>query len=187
MNYFKGLLALYFFGTITLNAQELDYSDVVQDTIFKLGRGKIVCVIKNIGSKDIRYFFPEEPEVYLEIERKQVQKIIYGSGKIEEYNKPLMAMIDENSWEAVWVTEKEEDVQGLHFLKKISIESESSSRSMKAAKNNAYIRLKKKAAGEGAQVALIKAIEAKGGYGEWPSYYIEAELYSWNAPPAKEE
>ena len=162
--------------------EELKYKP---DTIYKLGRGKIICTIKNIGVTKIRYFYQKNPDESFEIKRKQVQKIVYGNGKIEEYNDPLMAMVDENSWEAVWVTEKEDDVSGLHFIKTLKIESESRTRSLKAAKNNAYIKLKKKTSGDGGHVALIKTIEAKGGYGDFPSYFIEADVYSWNPPADK--
>jgi hypothetical protein len=148
----------------------------VFDTIFKI-EGKVLPVdVVKVTSGFVSFIVPGSPETYT-IERKDVQKIIYKNGRIEEYNKPVFEMIDDYSWEAVWLTEDKKEVSELYRRGEISAKSPASARSPSAAKKSATIRLQKKAAAIKGTVVYITKKQATGGYGEYPGFYIEGEVY----------
>lgn len=146
------------------------------DTIFKI-EGKVMPVdVVKVTQGYVSFLVPGSTETYT-MERKQVHKIIYKNGRIEEYNKPVFEMIDDFSWKAVWLTEDKREVAELYKRGKISAKSPASSRSPKAAKKNATIRIQKKAATLKGIVVLVTKKQATGGYGEYPGYYIEGLVY----------
>ena len=100
-----------------------------------------------------------------------------AKGRIEEFNKPVFEMLDENSWEAIWLTEDKADIKDLYKRGEISANSPASARSPKAAKNSATIRLKKKASAMKGTVVLVTKKLSTGGYGEYPGYYVEGIVY----------
>jgi hypothetical protein len=154
------------------------------DTIFKI-EGKVMPVdVVKVTQNYVSFLVPGSPETYT-MERKQIHKIIYKNGRIEEYNKPVFEMVDDYSWEAVWLTEDRREVAELYKRGKISAKSPASSRSPKAAKKNATIRLQKKAASMKGVVVLVTKRQATGGYGEYPGYYIEGIVYG--TEPLEEE
>ena len=89
----------------------------------------------------------------------------------------VVMLVDEYSWKAVWLTENPEDVTSLYKRGKIKAQSSASSRSPKAAKKNAIIRLQKKASAMKGLVVLVTKKQATGGYGEFPGYFIEGIVY----------
>ncbi len=146
------------------------------DTIFKI-EGKVMPVdVVKVTQSYVSFLVPGSPDTYT-MERKQIHKIIYKNGRIEEYNKPVFEMVDDYSWEAVWLTEDKREVAELYKRGKISAKSPSSARSPKAAKKNATIRLQKKAASLKGIVVLVTKRQATGGYGEYPGYYLEGIVY----------
>ena len=146
------------------------------DTIYKI-EGKIMPVdVIKVTPQFVSFLVPGSTETYT-MSRKEVQKIIYKNGRVEEYNKPVFEMVDDYSWEAVWLTEDKKEVAELYRRGKISAKSPASSRSPKAAKKNAIIRLQKKAANMKGVVVLVTKKQATGGYGEYPGYYIEGVVY----------
>ena len=79
------------------------------DTIFKI-EGKVLPVdVTKVTPNLVSFVFPGDEEVYT-IERKQVQKIVYKNGRVEEFNKPIFTMIEDYQWEAVWLTENKKDI-----------------------------------------------------------------------------
>ena len=149
-------------GLSTVSGQE------VLDTIYKI-EGKILPVdVVNLTQNYVSFTVPGSKETYT-MERKDIQKIVYRTGRIDEFNKPVFQMIDDYSWEAVWLTE---DKRGV-----VSAQSPASSRSPKAAKKSAIIRLQKKAAAMKGTVVYVTKKENTGGYGEYPGYYIEGVVY----------
>ncbi len=146
------------------------------DTIIKI-EGKVLAVdVTKVTTNYVSFVVPGSKDVYT-IERKEVHKIIYKSGRIEEYNPPVVEIIDDYSWEAVWLTEDKKDVADLYKRGKVKAKSAPSSRSTKAAKKNAIIRLQKAAAAKKGVVVLVTRKQATGGYGENPGYYIEGVVY----------
>ena len=148
----------------------------VLDTIYKI-EGKILPVdVIKVTPQFVSFLVPGSTETFT-MSRKEVQKIKYKNGRVEEFNKPVFMMVDDYSWEAVWLTEDKKEVAELYKRGKATAKSPSSSRSPKAAKKNAIIRLQKKAANMKGIVVLITKKVATGGYGEYPGYYIEGVVY----------
>jgi hypothetical protein len=151
------------------------------DTIIKLGGKKIICTVLKIGPTTVSFSKPSQGQI-LDIPRKDVEKIIYRNGRKEVFNKPVLQMIDKSQWEAVMITENQSDVDGLYKRGVVRANSASGSRSPKAAKTSATIRLQKRAANLGALIVLLTHTEMKGGYGEIPGCELEGIAYS-DTPP----
>jgi uncharacterized protein YbjQ (UPF0145 family) len=155
------------------------------DTIYLLGRKKLIVPIKSISAAQVMYNDPETGESK-SLERKKIQRIIYSNGRKEVFNKPVMMMVEEGDWKTVMVTKKKRDVEGLYELGKVDGKSSGGSRSARAAKKSATIRMQKRAANMGGNMVLITHSEMIGGFGEPPSYVVEGIAYSFEAPPKKE-
>ncbi len=155
--------------------------EVPMDTIVKLGGRKLIVDVTKVTATDVYFMQPNKQEV-ISIERKQIEKIIYRSGKIEQLNKPLLMMVDEGSWEGVLITDNKDETKGLYEVGLVNAISASNSRSKKAAKQSATIRLQKRAANLGAYIIYLTKAEAKGGYGEIPGYEMEGIAYSLTPP-----
>jgi len=151
------------------------------DTIIKLGGKRIICSVKKVNASSVTYTLPNS-NVQLDILRKDIEKIIYKSGKVDIFNKPIFSVVDKLDWQAVMITENPADVTGLYQRGVIKANASSGSRSPKAAKQSAMIRLQKKAANMGALIVLLVRSEMKGGYGEIPGWELEGIAYS-DTPP----
>jgi hypothetical protein len=166
-----------------LPAQTVTAPPAPRDTIFKLNGGVMPVDITTVTPTYISFIFPGKKEEFT-IERKEVQKIIYKSGKIDVLNKAAFELIDDSSWEAVWMTEDKKEIGNLYLLGEIEARSPSSARSASAAKKGAIIKLKKKAANMKGSLILVTKKETSGGYGEYPGYYIKGMAYG-PEPPAE--
>jgi hypothetical protein len=156
--------------------------EVPHDTIFKLNGQEIPVDVTTVTPTYISFVFPGKPEEFT-IERKEVHKIIYKTGKIDVLNQAAFVVFDESSWEAVWMTEEKKEIGDLYVLGEIEAKSPSSARSPAAAKKGAIIKLKKKAANLKATTILVTKKQATGGYGEYPGYFIKGIAYG-PEPPA---
>ena len=146
------------------------------DTIIKV-EGKVQpCDVYKVTQNYVNFVVPGSDEVYT-YKRSEIHKIIYKNGRIEEYNPPILMMVDDYSWEAVWFTDNPKDIAEMYKRGDASAHSSSSARSPKAAKKNATIRMQKKAAAMKGQVVLVTKRQATGGYGEYPGYYLEGVVY----------
>jgi len=151
------------------------------DTIVLLGGKKIICNVRKVNVSSVSFVKPGSV-IQQEILRKDIEKILYKNGKLEVFNKPVFSVIDELQWEAVMITENENDVRGLYKRGVIRSTASSGSRSPKAAKQSAMIRMQKKAANMGAIVVLLVSSEMKGGYGEIPGWELVGIAYG-DTPP----
>lgn len=172
---------LVLFMSLPMFAQE----ESKLDTIFLLGRRKLVVQVRNISASTVRYSEPGSDETVI-LERKQIQKIIFSNGRKEVFNKPVMIMVEEGDWKTVIVTDRESDVNGLYELGKVEAQSSPGSRNAKSAKKSARIRMQKKAANMGGMIVLITREESVGGFGEPPTYEVEGIAYGYE-PPKKED
>ncbi len=163
-------LGLFMYG------QNINVKVEPTDTIFKLGGAVLLVDVTKVTTNYVSFVYPGQNEVYT-IERKQIEKIIYKNGRIEQLNNPIMKMIDEYQWEAVWLTEDKKEVIDLFKRGLVESKSAPSERSPKAAKKNAIITLKKKAANMRGTVILVTHKQKTGGYGEYPGYYIKGIVY----------
>lgn len=174
--YIFGFLILVFFSQ---NVVASDTHDM--DTIIKV-EGKVMPVdVIKVTPQYVRFILPGNDEVFT-IPRKEVHKIIYKDGRIDELNRMAFASIDETSWEAVWLTEDPKEVMELYKRGEISAQSPASARSPQAAKKSATIRLQKKAASMEGTIILVTKKQTTGGYGEFPGYYIEGYVYGTEPP-----
>jgi hypothetical protein len=179
----KGTLfaLLFLFSGIYSVAQTKTPPPVPHDTIFKLNGTVIPVDITTVTPTYISFIFPGKPEEYT-IERKEVFKIVYKTGKFEVLNKAAFELLDDSMWEAVWITEDKKEIGDLYMLGEIDARSPSSARSPSAAKKGAIIKLKKKAVNLKGTVILVTRKEATGGYGEYPGYYIKGIAYGPDPP-----
>jgi len=154
--------------------------DVNCDTIIHLSGKRILAQVIKVNVNDVTIQKPKEAEPSV-IQRKEIEKIIYRGGRIEEFNKSVLQMLDDTQWEAVIITENASDVVGLYKRGTVVASSASDARDVKSAKKSATIRLQKKASALKANIVLITRQEAKGGYGEVPGYEMEGVAYGFEA------
>jgi len=176
------VVGLAFFMSFPLLAQE-EHANL--DTIYMLGRKKLIVEVRNISSSTIRYSEPNSDET-ITLERKQIQKIIFSNGRKEVFNKPIMMMVEEGDWKTVIITDRKNDVEGLYELGNVDARSSAGSRNAKSAKKSAIIRLQKKAANIGGMIILLTKEQSVGGFGEPPTYEVEGIVYGYE-PPKKPE
>ena len=155
--------------------------DAPLDTIFKLNGQQMPVDVTTVTPTYISFVFPGKPEEFT-IERKEVHKIIYKTGKIDILNQAAFTVFDESSWEAVWITEDKKEVGDLYVLGDVEAKSPSSARSPAAAKKGAIIKIKKKAANLKGTLILVTKKQATGGYGEYPGYFIKGIAYGPEPP-----
>lgn len=168
---------LFIFTGILFTMSGFAQQETELDTIYRLGGRKLTVDVRKVTSTMVTYVDQEDNTENLE--RKEIQRIVYHTGKIEVFNKPVFQLIDDYSWEAVVLTEKPNEVDGLYERGKVSAKSSPSKRSAKAAKRSCTIRLQKKAANMKGIIILVTHKEALGGYGELPGYYMEGVVYGF--------
>jgi hypothetical protein len=178
------IILSFAFITTGIYSQTKTPPSVAHDTLFKLNGQIIMVDVTTVTPAYVSFVYPGKPDEYT-IERKEVHKIVYKTGKIEVLNQAAFELLDESSWEAVWVTEDKGDVGDLYMLGEIEARSPSSARSATAAKKGALIKLQKKAANMKGTVILVTKKETSGGYGEYPGYYIKGIAYG-PEPPSQE-
>ncbi len=176
------IASLVFIMSLPVLAQE---DDVKLDTIYMLGRRKLVVDVKNISSATVRYSEPGSDET-ITVKRKQIQKVVFSNGRKEVFNKPVLMMVEEGDWKTVIITNQKNDVEGLYELGFVEASSSAGSRSAKSAKKSAMIRLQKKAAGLGGMIVLVTKEESIGGFGEAPTYEVKGIAYGFE-PPKKDK
>lgn len=156
-------------------------NEVRVDTIVLVSGKKILGKIQGVSSSKVTYY-PQNKTKAEELVRKQVQKILYSTGRREFFNKPAFEMVAERDFKTIVLTENPEEVSGLYELGKVEAKSSKNARSAKAAQQSADIRIQKKAVNMGAYIVLIKKRESKGGYGEVPTHFVEGIAYGLDPP-----
>ncbi|RPH32510.1 MAG: hypothetical protein EHM93_09135 [Bacteroidales bacterium] len=151
------------------------------DTIILVSGKKILGKIHGVSSIKVTYY-PQNKTKQEELARKQVQKILYSTGRKEVFNKPAFEMVGERDFKTIVLTDNPEEVAGLYDLGKVEAKSSKNARSAKSAQQSADIRLQKKAVNMGAYIVLIIKRESKGGYGEIPTHLVEGVAYGLDPP-----
>lgn len=178
----KGILILGLLcALLSTSAQVTPNNQTPVDTIVELNGTVILGDVTTVTPTYISFVLQGTPEEYT-IERKEVHKVIYKTGRIDIFNKAAFVLLDDSMWEAVWLTEKKSDVGNLYLLGEIEATSPSSARSASAAKKGAIIKLQKKAANMSGTVILVTRKQNTGGFGEYPGYYIKGRVYGSNPP-----
>ncbi len=162
-------------------------ADVVpNDTIMLISGRKVAVNVQGVSASNIAYMTLESNEVK-EIDRKQVHKIIYRNGRVENFSSLAMMMVDEGDWKTVILTDNKEDIEGLFALGEVDAKSSPRSRNAKAAQRSADIRLKKRAVNMGGIVVFITNRETKGGYGEIPTHLVTGIVYGFDPPESNDQ
>jgi len=173
----SALLVFVFFS----HAQETQPNQTPVDSIVELNGTVLLGDVTTVTPTYVSFVLQGTPEEYT-IDRKEVHKIVYKTGRIETLNKSAFELLDDSMWEAVWLTEKKNEVGDLYMLGEIEATSPSSARSASAAKKGATIKLQKRAANMNGTVILVTKRQNTGGYGEYPGYYIRGKVYGPNPP-----
>lgn len=176
------LLALTLFGCFSAFAQEKPKLD----TVYMLGQRKMIVQVKGIFYSDVKYEDPESGELKT-LKTKNIQKIIFDSGRKEVFNKPLVESIQQNDWKNVVLTRDKSAVKDLYKVGEVKGKSSSRNRTTKSAERTATIRMKRRAANMGGVMILVTKEESQGGFGEVPTFYIEGIAYSFEPPENEEE
>ncbi len=156
-------------------------AQIAMDTLILVSNRKIICKVQNVSSSKVT-IIKKDSKVLEDYSRKQIHKIKYANGRVEQFNDLAFKMVDEKNYQAVVVTENTADVDGLYVYGKIESKSGTSSRTAKAAERNARIRLQRRAAALGAMYVLITKSESRGGYKEVPTHYYEGIAYGIEPP-----
>jgi len=178
----KGILFLALIHIVLYSfTQETQPNQTPVDSIIELNGTVLLGDVTTVTPTYVSFVLQGTPEEYT-IERKEVHKIVYKTGRIDILNKSAFELLDDSMWEAVWITEKKNEVGDLYMLGEIEATSPSSARSASAAKKGATIKLQKKAANMNGTVILVTKKQNTGGYGEYPGYYIKGKVYGPNPP-----
>jgi hypothetical protein len=176
------LILLGYVVVLTCNAQDQKKVEGEKlDTIILVSNKNVIAKVQGVTSTRVTFYRQGSTKLE-EMDRKQVHKIKYTTGRVEMFNKLAFEMVDEGDWKTVILTEKPEEVEGLYDLGKIDAQSSKGSRNAKSAERSARIRLQKKAANMGGMYVLITKSEAKGGYREVPTHFFEGIVYGLEPP-----
>ncbi|HCT29941.1 MAG TPA: hypothetical protein DIW31_04245 [Bacteroidales bacterium] len=156
-------------------------SETIADTIVLVSGKKVLGKVHGVSSTKITYY-PQNKSKLEEFARKQIQIILYSTGRREFFNKPAFEMVAERDFKTIVLTDNEEEVAGLYELGKVEAKSSKNARSAKAAQQSADIRIQKKAVNMGAYIVLITKRESKGGFGEVPTHFVEGIAYGLDPP-----
>lgn len=168
---------LLFAGLLFITGATFGQTSNVPDTLVKLGGKKTPVIIKNVTSLMVYYALPAKPKETLKVERKSVEKIIYKSGRVENFNQAAFKLIEEGQWEAVLITYDEKDVSGL-YKRGVLLDSKSApSATKKKAEQNVLIKMQKRAANMKGTMVLITRKEFYGGYGDDAGCIMDGVVY----------
>lgn len=179
-------LLLLLLAITTLGGSALAQEEPKLDTIYLLGQRKKLVNVKSIYYSEIQYVDPETGE-QKSMKTKNIQKIIFESGRKEVFNEPLVQSLNEKDWQNVVLTHKKKDVKDLYRLGTVKGESSKRNRTAKSAERTAVIRMKRRAANMGGVMILVTEKESQGGFGEVPTFYIEGEVYSFEKPKKEDD
>ncbi len=170
--FFISAFALLASGTLAQSAPE------AADTIVHIAGPKMIVNVSHISASKIFYTYPDKDNIF-EIDRKQVQKVVFRSGRVEVFNRPAFQVIQEDDWRSVFITKNAGEVEGLYLRGQVEVQA-AAARNRKETIRNAEIRLKKQAAAMGANIIYLTNTEFKGGYGDVPSVILKGMAYGYN-------
>ncbi len=179
------LIIACFTNSISSFSQEPVQEDRVADTLVYLGGRSAPVSIVNVTSKRILFTKQEESEIS-EIDRKQVEKIIYLTGRVEVFNRPVFEMVPEDNWRHVFLTEDPEKVAGLYERGPVEVTA-AAVRNRMTTVRNAQVRLKRRAVALGANMILVTHTEFRGGYGDVPSITMRGIAYGFMPVPPEDD
>jgi hypothetical protein len=157
------------------------YSANPVDTLVYLGGRSVPVNIASVSTSKVFYTNLDESSIF-EVDRKQIERIIYRNGKVDILNRPVFQMISEDDWRHVLLTENPDDVTGLFQRGPVEVKA-ASSRNRSSTIRNAEIRLKRQAAAMSGNIILVTGTEFRGGYGDVPSITMKGIAYGFQPLP----
>jgi hypothetical protein len=160
-------------GTDTVVANDFD-------KIIKTNSVELIVRVNRLSNSEVFYVYPLNKEE-LSIPRKNIHRIIYSSGKIENFN-PLSENSNEDessiNWENVIVLKNQSEADNLAEISDVDAlyESKKMKISTSQLEKNGLMILKKKTANLGGKYILITDKIINKAYGDLPSieYYGKA-------------
>ena len=176
------LFILSFFPSIVSAFEGSKLEQEPVDTIILISGRKMTAHVQRVATSRISYIEPGSDELK-EMNRRQVHRIIYKTGRIETFNTLAAEVVAEGDWRTIILTDDKSDVEGLYDLGSIEAQSSPRSRDARSAERSANIRLQKRAANMGGFMVYITRRESMGGFGEVPTHYVEGIVYGFEPPP----
>lgn len=161
------------------------------DKIITFENKVIVCKIKQITDKEIKFLFPLNTEI-VTISRKNISQIVYGNGiidlffpfdeeNVDSLNLPVERIIldETKEWEKITILTEQSQLDKLESLGNVTIIYESPRQ--KISNNDlekiAIMLLKKKVVAKNGTCALIHSKNIERNYGTLPSIKIKATIF----------
>lgn len=154
-------------------------NNVKTDTIVMLSGKKILANFMKFTLKNLYYSFPGETKM-VEVDRREVNKIIYKSGRVDIISTREVEIPDIPGWRDVKVMHKPEQVAGMNELGEVeayAIGERDTYATPKWLERSATITLQKKAALLGAQCVLITNRVVSHPYGDPASVSLTGKAY----------
>ncbi len=154
-------------------------SKVKTDTIVMLSGKKILANFMKFTLKNLYYSFPGETKM-IEVDRREVNKIIYKSGRVDIITMREVEIPDIPGWRDVKVVHKPEQVAGMLELGDVeayAVGERDTYATPKWLERSATITLQKKAALLNAQCVLITNRVVRRPYGDPPSVSLTGKAY----------
>ncbi|HUW07990.1 MAG TPA: hypothetical protein VMW01_17260 [Williamwhitmania sp.] len=154
-------------------------NNVKTDTIVMLSGKKILANFMKFTLKNLYYSFPGETKM-VEVDRREVNKIIYKSGRVDIISTREVEIPDIPGWRDVKVVHKPEQVADMNELGEVeayAIGERDTYATPKWLERSATITLQKKAALLGAQYVLITNRVVRTPYGDPASISLTGKAY----------
>lgn len=154
------------------------------DTIILVSGKKMPSKVISVATSKVS-FRKKGSNSIEDLPRKQIHKIIYTTGRVEQFNSLAFESVNTTDFKSVIITENSSDVDGLYALGSVEAKSGKNSRTAKSAEKSAIIKLQKKAAAMGGVYVLLNKNEAIGGYREIPTHMLSGVVYGFDPPKEK--
>jgi hypothetical protein len=151
------------------------------DTLFRLGGKKFPIIYKQETATTVAYALPRNPDSTIYIEKKDIEIILFKSGRKTIYNKPVLQTVSDDQWQTVLVTRDPKETEGLYKVGYFKAKSPRTSPNKKKAFEAAMVSLQKNAVKVKAYIVLIESEEYPGAYGDPPSCILEGS--AWGLEP----
>lgn len=147
------------------------------DTLVYLLKEREAVVIINTTPSTILFTRPDNNKI-MEIDRDEVERIIYCDGRIEILRPPGIDPIPEDSWRHITLTEDPREVEDMYVRGPVEVTAPVS-RNKRVTIRNAEIRLRRQAAFLGADMVLVTETQFSEGFRDMPSITIKGIAYGF--------
>lgn len=155
---------------------------VPTDTLIKLGGRKISIIYKQESSNEITYTLVSKPDSFIKISKKEIEWIIFKTGRRKQFNKPVLSAVSDDQWQTVMITKDRSQTEGLYKVGFVEKTSKPQSTKKKAFEN-AVVLLQRAAIVYKAYIVLIEEEYYPGGYGDPPVCHLSGSC--WGMEPAE--